>query len=67
METNKMCKQIGLLRRGNTYYFQARIPKDCVQFFDKPYIRERLTATRLAEAKAKVRQKWVEFERFCNA
>ncbi|MGZ5140754.1 MAG: DUF6538 domain-containing protein, partial [Burkholderiales bacterium] len=50
-----MCKQVGLLTRGNTYYFQARIPKDCTHHFTKPFIRERLTATTLTEAKAQVR------------
>src|SRR5205085_1623182 len=62
MEKNKMCKQVGLLTKAKTYYFQARIPKDCIQFFPKPIIRERLTATTLPEAKAQVRNKWAELE-----
>jgi hypothetical protein len=62
MGTEEMCKQNGLLLRGNTCYFQARIPKDCIAFFPTSSIRERLTATNCAEAKAQVRQKWAELE-----
>lgn len=53
-----MCKQNGLLIRGTTYYFQARIPKDCQQQIGRQVVREKLPASSLAEAKAQVRQKW---------
>src|SRR4051812_44914656 len=62
MGNAKMCKQVGLLVRGRTFYFQVRIPKDCAHHFPKSIIRERLTATTHPEAKAQVRQRWAEFE-----
>lgn len=57
-----MCKQNGLLIRGTSYFFQARIPKDCVEFFPKAVLREKLSATSLTEAKAQVRQRWADLE-----
>jgi hypothetical protein len=61
-----MCKQNGLLLRGKTYYFQARIPqeirKEFSADFPKPVHREPLTAATLMEAKAQVRQKWAALE-----
>lgn len=62
MEPDEMCKQNGLLQRGTTFYFQARIPKDCLKHFPKPVIRDKLTATTHAEAKAQVRQRWADLE-----
>jgi hypothetical protein len=62
MEPDKMCKQNGLLQRGSTYFFQARIPKDCKAFFSKAVIREKLTATTHTKAKAQVRQKLADLE-----
>lgn len=56
-----MCKQNGLLIRGGSYFFQARVPKDCRQQFGKEVIREKLPANSPAEAKAQVRQKWAAF------
>lgn len=53
-----MCKQNGLLKRGDSYFFQARIPKDCQEQIGKEVVREKLPANSLAEAKAQVRQKW---------
>src|ERR1700748_764264 len=62
MGTKKMGAPNGLLQRENAFYFQARIPKDCREFFPKAIIREKLVATNRSEAKAEVRQKWVELE-----
>jgi integrase len=64
---SNMCKQNGLLQRGRTFYFQARIPKDVIGHFSiggrkRAIIRERLPATTHAEAKAQVRQRWAELE-----
>ena len=46
-----VCKQNGLLLRGKTYYFQARIPQEIRQQFPAVFRmaihRERLTATTL--------------------
>lgn len=56
-----MCKQNGLLIRGTSYFFQAKVPKDCQRQFGKQVVREKLPASSLAEAKALVRQKWVAF------
>lgn len=55
-----MCKQNGLLIRGDSYFFQARIPQDCQHQIGKQVVREKLPASSLAEAKAQVRQKWVD-------
>lgn len=62
MELDKICKQNGLLQRGSAYFFQARIPKDCIAFFPKAVIREKLTANNATDAKAQVRQKWAGLE-----
>ncbi len=56
-----MCKQNGLLIRGSSYFFQAKVPKDCQHQVGKQVIREKLPASSLVEAKAQVRQKWVDF------
>ena len=63
MDVNKLAKQNGLLVRGDTYYFQARIPEDCrKEFSGKTIYRERLEARTLAEAKALVHQQQVLFD-----
>jgi hypothetical protein len=62
MGTKEMCTQNGVLLRGKTYYFQARIPEDCRKFFPKAVIREKLLTKDRAKAKAQVRQKWADLE-----
>jgi len=56
---NKMPIITGLLRKANSYYFQARIPKDCLAHYPRPLIlREKLQAPDLKTAKALVAQRW---------
>jgi hypothetical protein len=69
MGTENLSKTNGLLVRGNTYYFQARVPLDCRKdFAGKVIYRERLEARTLVEAKAQVHQRQVLFdERIASA
>jgi integrase len=57
---NTLTSLTGLLKRGSTFYFQARVPVDCQAHYPKAIIKERLPANDLATAKALVVQRWTE-------
>lgn len=62
-----MAKLQGLLQRGNSYYFQARIPKKYLTHFPQALIREKLPTESRNEAVSLVRKRWAalheEYER----
>lgn len=59
MTTEMSCTK-GLLKRSNSYYFQARIPKDCLAHYAVPVIRECLNTLDKAQAVRLIHQRWVE-------
>lgn len=64
---NKMPTQTGLLKRANSYYFQTRIPLDCLDHYPKAILRENLYTLDKNLAKRLVAQRWAllyeEFDR----
>ncbi len=50
----------GLLKRPNSYYFQARIPKDCSTHYAKSLLRECLNTLDKTEAVRLVHKRWLE-------
>jgi len=59
MTTEMSCTK-GLLKRSNSYYFQARIPKDCLAHYPVPVIRECLNTLDKAQAVRLIHQRWVD-------
>lgn len=59
----QLAKPKGLLKRGNSYFFQARIPKKYSEHFPKSLIQEKLPTDSYAEAVRIVLQKWVDLNK----
>lgn len=62
-----MARPKGLTKRGNSYFFQARIPKQYLAHYPKPILREKLEAETLKEAELLTHERWAslhqEFQR----
>ena len=57
---NQLSLPKGLLVRGTSYFFQARIPKRFQQHYPKPVIRLNLPTDSLKEAVRLVHRHWSE-------
>ena len=57
---NKLAKPKGLLSLGNSYFFQARIPKQYLKHYSKSIIKEKLPTDSYTEAVRLVYSRWAE-------